>query len=149
MDRCSGIAMGFGVLALLLAPAAARADDEAELLAADGAFATTPPDVDRFVEFFTLDGRFYPPGAPLAEGRQAIRDVVVELFSAPGFSLRWKATHAEASVDGSLGFTGGTFELGGERDGRPTRAVGKYVTVWRKRADGRWSVVADIFNTDR
>jgi hypothetical protein len=30
----------------------------------------------------------------------------------------------------------------------PVTEQGKYVEVWKKQADGKWKVVADIFNTD-
>jgi ketosteroid isomerase-like protein len=32
--------------------------------------------------------------------------------------------------------------------GNPVTDNQKYVTVWRKGADGSWKVVADIFNSD-
>jgi ketosteroid isomerase-like protein len=32
--------------------------------------------------------------------------------------------------------------------GKPLRDRGKYVTVWRKQADGSWRVVRDVFNSD-
>jgi ketosteroid isomerase-like protein len=42
-----------------------------------------------------------------------------------------------------------TFELSfQDAEGNPVTTVGKYVTVWKKQADGQWKVVADIFNRD-
>jgi ketosteroid isomerase-like protein len=32
--------------------------------------------------------------------------------------------------------------------GSPMKDSGKYMTVWRKQADGSWKVVADMFNTN-
>ena len=36
----------------------------------------------------------------------------------------------------------------GDTDGRPIERVGKYKTVWQRRDDGRWRVIADTFNFD-
>jgi ketosteroid isomerase-like protein len=32
--------------------------------------------------------------------------------------------------------------------GKPVQERGKYLTVWRKQADGNWRVVIDTFNSD-
>ena len=32
--------------------------------------------------------------------------------------------------------------------GNSTRDRGKYLTVWRKQADGTWKSIADMFNSD-
>jgi ketosteroid isomerase-like protein len=32
--------------------------------------------------------------------------------------------------------------------GKPVTDRGKYVTIWKKQADGSWKVIADIFNSD-
>jgi ketosteroid isomerase-like protein len=32
--------------------------------------------------------------------------------------------------------------------GKPITDRGKYVTVWKKQADGNWKVVVDIFNSN-
>lgn len=120
-----------------------------QLLAADRAWSETPPDADAFAAFFAAGGRFFPPGAPLAEGREAILGVAKALFGSPGFSLTWRATAADIAESGDLGFTFGTFELKGQDEaGAATAVVGKYVTVWRRGSDHTWRVVADIFNSD-
>jgi mannose-6-phosphate isomerase-like protein (cupin superfamily) len=62
------------------------------------------------------------------------------MFAAPGFSLQWTATKAEISGSGDVGYTAGTYQIGPEK--------GKYITVWKKQADGSWKVTEDIFNGD-
>ncbi len=47
-----------------------------------------------------------------------------------------------------MGYTIGTYELTVEQDGAPMVTVGKYVTLWKKQADGSWKVVVDCFNAD-
>ena len=67
----------------------------------------------------------------------------------PGFALSWQLTKAEASRGGDLGYTVGTYVLTlHDPKGEPVTDRGKYVTVWKKQADGSWKVAADIFNSD-
>jgi ketosteroid isomerase-like protein len=66
----------------------------------------------------------------------------------PGFELEWRATDAEVAASGDIGYTIGTFELITEQDGTAMLTEGKYVTVWRKQADGSWKVRVDCFNAN-
>ena len=66
----------------------------------------------------------------------------------PGFAIQWVATNAGVAESGDLGYTIGTFELTSEQDGVSMVTVGKFVTVWRKQADGSWKVEVDTFNTN-
>jgi len=154
-----GFALGMAVLGLAAMAsgeetAAPEAPDETavlteQLLAVDRAWAETPPDADAFASFFAAGGRLFPPGAPLAEGQEAILELMRPLFASPGYALEWQATAADVAASGDLGFTFGTFEQKGQDEaGAPTRVVGKYVTVWRRGDDRTWRVVADIFNAD-
>ncbi|MDH3685555.1 MAG: DUF4440 domain-containing protein [Myxococcales bacterium] len=127
-------------------PAALLAE---QLLAADRAWSETPPDAEAFASFFAAGGRLFPPGAPLVEGREAIARAMRPAFESPGYSLAWKATAADISESGDLGFTFGTFEQKSQDSAGATLVtIGKYVTVWRRGSDHTWRVVADIFNAD-
>ncbi len=139
-------------LALLAAGCAPQVDLEAEraaLLNADEAWSQSAADLDGFMSFVADDASMLPFDAPIATGQEAIRAVFSALSSAPGFTLSWSATGAEVSRAGDLGYTIGAFELTvNDANGNPVTTVGKYVTVWKKQADGQWKVVADIFNRD-
>lgn len=46
-----------------------------------------------------------------------------------------------------MGYSTGTYEMTMNDDaGKPIKVQGKYVTVWKKQADGSFKVVADVFN---
>lgn len=139
---------------LLLAPAAALGgdrDSEAALVAREEAFAhaVAVRDMDRFLAFWADDGAVFPPGAPIATGKVAIRAEWGALLSDKESKLSWTPSHAEVSRSGDLGYTWGTYVLTRTRDGKEiSRRTGKYVTIWRKGADGAWRVVADIGTPD-
>jgi ketosteroid isomerase-like protein/quercetin dioxygenase-like cupin family protein len=124
--------------------AADVAKEREALLAADRAWSDTTKDVEKYMSYYASDAAVYAPGAPVASGGAAIRKMYTDMSGAPGFALRWTATKADVSKSGDLGETAGTFEL--TMNGATEK--GKYVTVWKKQADGAWKVTDDIFNTD-
>ena len=132
------------------APPDTRAADEASLRNSDMQWskAAGAKDVQQFVSFFADDGSLLPPNASLLATKEKIRTWASELMANPGFALSWQLTKAEASRGGDLGYTVGTYVLTlHDPKGEPVTDRGKYVTVWKKQADGSWKVAADIFNS--
>jgi ketosteroid isomerase-like protein len=64
--------------------------------------------------------------------------------------LEWTPVAAEASADGSLGYTRGTwgFSVPGP-DGTIRRLRGYYVTQWRRQSDGSYKFCLDIGGADK
>ena len=95
--------------------------------------------------FFAEDGMMVTgPGAPI-QGRTAVREAMMPLFSKPENSLRWTPEIAVASKSGDLGYTIGTSRFRGlNPEGKRVERDGRYVTIWRKDPQGGWKVVVDI-----
>ena len=140
------------VLAAACGPQAKPVDVEAErnaILAADDAWSQTPTDVDAYLGLFAHDGIALAPGSPTARGAAAIREVTAPDFEAPGAAVEWTASEAGVSACGDLGYSVGTFQQAmNDANGNPVETSGKYVTVWKKQADGSWKVAVDAFNND-
>lgn len=119
------------------------------LLAVDREWSQTTPDINKFLSYYAADASVYPQGMPIATGSEAIRDALTKMSSMPGFALQWTATKADVSASGDLGYTTGTYQMTmNDAAGKPMTEKGKYVTVWKKQADGQWKVTNDIFNAD-
>jgi ketosteroid isomerase-like protein/quercetin dioxygenase-like cupin family protein len=101
-------------------------------------------DPEKFLSFFAPDATLYAPGMPVANGSAQVRETVTKITSAPGFSLTFAPNKAGVSASGDMGYTAGTYEA--TMDGGSEK--GKYVTIWKKQADGSWKVTDDIFNAD-
>ena len=98
-----------------------------------------------FYEFLAPDGTSLPPGELPVKGREAIR---VHWSARPQGVLRWKPAEAQVARSGELGYTWGTYEFSTNGlEGRPQMSYGKYVTIWKKQADGSWKVVLDAGNS--
>jgi len=107
-------------------------------------------DVDKTVSFYADDASALPFNAPIANGKDQIRQVWVHLTSLPGFALSFGPTKIEVAKSGDLAYDVGTFELKtNDAQGNTTTEVGKYTVVWKKQADKQWKAVIDMFNTDK
>jgi len=87
---------------------------------------------------------------PMVKGHEAMRPVLKERLSDPNLDLQFSASTAEVSKAGDLAYTQGTYSLT-TTDAKSKKAMtekGKYVTVYRKGADGSWKAVQDINNAD-
>jgi ketosteroid isomerase-like protein len=106
-------------------------------------------DVEKSVAFCDEQGAVLAPNAPIAEGRPAIAKSFSGFFALPDLKLTWHADKVEVAQSGELGYTSGTYQMTFTAPGgKAVSDKGKYVTVWKKEADGSWKVVLDIFNTD-
>jgi len=119
-------------------------DLDAQWSAAAGA-----KDLDKTVSYYADNAIVMPPNAPAATTKEAIRAAWKDLLALPGLALSWKATHVEVAALGDMAWMTGTYEImTKDAGGKPTNDHGKYLEVWKKQADGKWKVVADIWNSD-
>lgn len=148
----------WGGLALILCvagcaeqkPADTRAADEKTIRDLDARWSKVAAarDVDATVSYYSDDASFLAPNAPIAGDKQSIRAAWASLLT-PDTSLSWQANKAEVARSGDLAYVVGTYQLiTKDAQGKPMTDHGKFVEVWKKQADSKWKVVADIFNSD-
>lgn len=127
------------------------ADVRASLIAADQAFAaaTATKGLEGWMGAFDTTAIQMEPDVPFTPGLGAIRAAMDPAFADTSWRLTWVPTMAFASEAGDLGYTLGTWQSTRYNDaGRGQVTTGKYVTIWRKQADGGWKVVFDGGNPD-
>jgi ketosteroid isomerase-like protein len=95
-----------------------------------------------FADWFADDGVVLGNGAAPLIGKVAIARSTA--WSPKDYQLTWSPTDALMGPSGDMGYTWGHYE-GHSRDanGHPVTTSGRYVTIWRKQADGTWKVVLD------
>jgi uncharacterized protein (TIGR02246 family) len=139
---------------LLLASGVAFADaaaDEQAIRALDASWsqAAGTKDLDKTVSFYADDASILPPNMPIATGKAAIRTVWSQFMAMPGFFITFAPSKVVIAKSGDLAYEIGTFQFtANDAQGKPATSVGKFVVNWQKR-DGKWMVVADIFNDDK
>ena len=128
-----------------------RAADEAALRTTDSEWskAAGAKDVDRCVSFTADDTVMLAPNAPTANGKEAVRKSWSEILALPGLALSWQLTKVEVARSGDMGYTQGTYEMTvNDAKGTPNTDRGKYLSIWRKQANGDWKCIVDTFNSD-
>jgi len=127
-----------------------RAADESAIrdLDAQWSKAATAKDLDATVSYYSEDATLLPPNAPIANTKEAIRAMWATLVG-PDTTVSWQASKVEVSRSGDLAYLIGAYQLSmKDPQGKPMTDHGKFVEAWKKQADGKWKVVADIFNSD-
>jgi ketosteroid isomerase-like protein len=143
------LVVGLGVLLVGSAAAVTRSSREADreaLLKADRAFddATATRGLDGFRSFLADDVSTLRPDKPVIQGKEAVAEAWRALLANPALAIRWAPISASVSSGGDLGYTIGSYEITRtDERGKRVAGSGKYVTIWRKQADGSWKVEFD------
>ena len=156
MIRISTLVVTIALLAFMwgcappAAPDTREADERAiRELDIECSKALAAKDADRCMSCYADDASVFRPGNPTVTGKDATRKGLDAFFAVPGASFSLQTAKVVASRSGDLAYTYGTYAATmNDAKGKPVNDKGKYVAVYRKQPDGKWKVVADIFNSD-
>jgi uncharacterized protein (TIGR02246 family) len=97
---------------------------------------------------YASDGMIMMAGMPAAKGRDAIRQHAAEMFTGADLTdVRF--TTQGVDVSGDLAVETGMFSMTITPKGaKAFEDKGKYITVWKRQADGSWKIYRDISNSD-
>lgn len=117
-------------------------------MAADRRFAAevdTAATSDRariWANWFAPDGRQIVPRR-VVQGQGSIAEMMAGAFDTPGFRLTWDPDQAVVSAAGDLGWTSGRYQTTSQGPQGPVTSEGRYLTIWRRQADGGLKVDLD------
>ena len=107
-------------------------------------------DVDKIVSHYADEASLLIPDQPLLKGKADMKKALQGMISDSGLTLSFMPATAEVSKGGDLAYTQGAYTMT-MTDPKTKKLItekGKYVTVYRKQADGSWKAVEDINNAD-
>lgn len=105
------------------------------------AAAARAKDFDKFMTFWDDDVHFFNQGKMLT-GREEERKNW-QFLKDPNVSITWSPEVVEAS--GGMGYTTGPYEIHiKQKDGSEKVEHGRYVTIWHRKAEGKWKAALDI-----
>lgn len=100
-----------------------------------------------FAKWFAPDAVELSNGKAPVVGQSAI--VANATWAPDQYRLTWTPEGGRMSPSGDMGFTWGHYEgRAKDRDGTPIVNSGRYMTVWKKQADGSWKVALDASNQE-
>jgi uncharacterized protein (TIGR02246 family) len=107
-------------------------------------------DADKFASYYSDDASVLMPNAPIINGKENIKAAYKPMLADPNFALTFESTHVEASKGGDLVYSVGTYSMtmSAPKGKKAVNDKGKYLTVFKKQADGSWKAVADMINSD-
>jgi uncharacterized protein (TIGR02246 family) len=107
-------------------------------------------DPEKFAGYYTDNASVLLPNTPIITGKDGIKAALKPLLADPNFALSFQSTSADASKGGDLVYTVGTYSMTetDPKSKKPVTDKGKYMTVYKKQADGSWKAVADMLNSD-
>lgn len=100
-----------------------------------------------FATFFADDAVTLNNGKPAVLGRGAIAQQAT--WDPRQYQLSWIAQGAQMGPSNDMGFTWGQYTgRAKDRNGEPIITTGRYMTIWKKTANGSWKVAMDASAND-
>jgi uncharacterized protein (TIGR02246 family) len=97
-------------------------------------------------EAWAEDAKQFPPGAPPAAGRDAIREGIRAIQQ---MSPQLKLRSTDVLVEGNVAIETGTWSVKLQTPDGPVEDGGPALRVWRRDADGVWRLYRDIWNSEQ
>jgi uncharacterized protein (TIGR02246 family) len=119
-----------------------------ETIEAEWVKAIGSKDIEKWVRYYADDATILLPNAPPVNGKDNIRASLKPRLSDPNFSLTFRPAKIEVSTD--LAYVQGAYSST-RTDRKTMEAVtdqGKYLTVYKKQADGAWKAIHDMVSSD-
>jgi uncharacterized protein (TIGR02246 family) len=107
-------------------------------------------DVDKWLSYYTDDAALLMPNAPAITGKDNMRAALKPVMTDPNFALSFSATKVDTAKSGDLAYSQGTYSMTVTDPAAkaPVTDHGKYLTIFKKQADGSWKAVEDMLSSD-
>ena len=134
------------------APPDTRAADQKAISDGEAAWVADwkSKDLEKIVSHYADDASVMISDMPEMKGKDAIRVGVKTFLDDKNLTLSFTPATVESSKCGDLAYSHGTYTMTSTnpKTKKLVTEKGKYVTVYRKQADGSWKAILDIDNAD-
>jgi uncharacterized protein (TIGR02246 family) len=127
-----------------------RATDEATIRTAEADMAKAVAALDpvKAASFYTDDVVGMSADSPVIEGRENMQKYF-ETWMKDKPEVSWTPVKVEVARSGDLAYSWGKGKVSmKDKKGKVTETTDKYVSVWKKQADGSWKIAIDTMISD-
>jgi ketosteroid isomerase-like protein len=105
-------------------------------------------DANGMVSYYSDDATVMPPNAPAITDRASEQKAWAAML-VPGAKISWTPNKVESAASGEIVYEEGTYAVTVPgADGKWVDDKGKYLSVWKKQADGSWKEEEDMWSSD-
>ncbi|HJR54854.1 MAG TPA: DUF4440 domain-containing protein [Gemmatimonadota bacterium] len=123
-----------------------RARAEIDSLGREWEEAANRAEVERLVEIYAPDAVILPPGGPVIQGSETIRELFRQEFER--FDTRLAFTTQAIEIEGDMAYRRGRYVWRGtpRLSGQTVETANKFLEIWRRQPDGSWRIAVDMWN---
>jgi uncharacterized protein (TIGR02246 family) len=112
--------------------------------------AAAAKDADKFASYYTDDASLLLQDSPAINGKDAIGKAIKGMMGDPNFALAFQGMRWDVAKSGDVGYSQGayTMTMTDPKSKKPASEKGKFLTVFKKQADGTWKSVEDMVSSD-
>jgi ketosteroid isomerase-like protein len=106
-------------------------------------------DMTALFTFYADDATVLPANAELLTNKPSVQKYWSEKLT-KGVDVSWTPMYLEASSAGDMVYVVGSYTMTSKPvgKGKASSDHGKYMSIWKKQADGSWKAEADTWNSD-
>ncbi len=101
-------------------------------------------DASLIAALFANDGVLLGRNGKVFKGPEEIFQRQKTVMESAGKGVKSTVTTVDLWLDGDTAYETGTYSYKYQEKGKPVTEEGRYVTVWKRQADGSWKIIMDM-----
>jgi ketosteroid isomerase-like protein len=98
--------------------------------------------------YYSDDATVMPPNEKMTTDKASAQKSWAAML-VPGTQVDWTPSNVESAASGDIVYDQGTYTATMKGpNGKSMEDQGKYLSVWKKQADGSWKEIEDMWNSD-
>jgi len=111
------------------------------------ALVTNARDIESWMSYLAPDAVFTPPGSPVLQTDEAIRESYETAFADPAFSLDCEQLSVEVAESGDMAWARGVCDFTvTDPTGKTAHGTSRWFKVWLRQPDGSWKCKVNTWN---
>ena len=101
-------------------------------------------DASLIAALFAEDGVLLGRNGKFFKGPQQVLERMKPILEGAGKGVKATVTTVDLWLNGDTAYETGTYSYKYQEKGKPVTEEGRYVTIWKRQADGSWKIIMDM-----